>query len=136
MTGYPPAIRTGVPRSARCKCNVSLCASSPGESAARRTDRVNFSRIASTALPNMLLIVKRWLPKGRREGNEWVARNPTRLDKSPGSFKINVRTGRWADFATGHIGGDAISLAAYLFGLSQVEAARKLALMLNVCADE
>jgi DNA primase len=86
-------------------------------------------------LPNIPLIVKRWLPDGRREGNEWVTRNPTRADKNPGSFKINLRTGRWADFATGHIGGDAISLAAYLFGLSQVEAARKLALMLNVCAD-
>jgi hypothetical protein len=136
MTGCPPPARTGAPRSARCKRHVSVCAFSPGESAARRTDRVNFSRIASAALPNMLLIVKRWLPEGRREGNEWVARNPTRLDKNPGSFKINLRTGRWADFATGHVGGDVISLAAYLYGLSQAEAARTVALMLNVCVDE
>jgi hypothetical protein len=135
MTGLPPSARAGAPRSDRRKRHVATCASSPGESTATRTDRVNFSRIASASLPNIPLIVKRWLPDGRREGNEWVTRNPTRADKNPGSFKINLRTGRWADFATGHIGGDAISLAAYLFGLSQVEAARKLALMLNVCAD-
>lgn len=135
MTSFPPPAGAGAPRSIRGTRHVSICASSPAESAARRTDRVNFSRVAAAARPNLSLIVKRWLPEGRREGNEWVARNPTRPDRNPGSFKINLRTGRWADFATGHIGGDAISLAAYLFGLSQAEAARKLAGMLNLCAD-
>ena len=46
------------------------------------------------------------------EGHEYVARNPTRADRRPGSFKINLRTGRWADFATGDKGGDPVSLAA------------------------
>jgi hypothetical protein len=41
-------------------------------------------------------------------------------------------TGKWADFATGDKGGDPIALAAYLSGLSQVEAARELATMLGV----
>jgi DNA primase len=77
-------------------------------------------------------MLRRWLPDGRREGNEWVALNPTRADKHPGSFKVNLRTGRWADFATGDKGGDLISLAAHLHGLSQVEAARKLARMLGL----
>jgi hypothetical protein len=135
MTGISPSARAGAPRCARRKRHVSTCLSSPDECAAGRTDRVNFSRIASAARPNLSAIVKRWLPDGRRQGKEWVARNPTRSDKNPGSFKINLRTGRWADFATSHIGGDAISLAAYLFGLSQVEAARKLARMLNVRAE-
>jgi hypothetical protein len=76
--------------------------------------------------------VQRWLPDGRRSGQEWVARNPTRADRHPGSFKVNLVTGRWADFATGHVGGDAISLAAYLFGLSQVDAARRIATMLSI----
>ena len=79
-------------------------------------------------------LVSRWLPHGRRVGNEWVARNPTRVDRRPGSFKVNLRSGRWADFATGDRGGDPISLAAFIFGLSQVEAARKLAEMLG-CGD-
>jgi hypothetical protein len=37
----------------------------------------------------------------------------------PGSFKVNLRSGRWADFANDQKGGDAISLAAHLYGLSR-----------------
>ena len=44
--------------------------------------------------------------------------NPTRPDRRAGSFKVNLRTGRWADFATGDKGGDAVSLAAYLSGFA------------------
>ena len=40
-----------------------------------------------------------------------------RSDRRPGSFSVNTRTGRWADFATGDRGGDVVSLAAYLHGL-------------------
>jgi hypothetical protein len=35
-------------------------------------------------------------------------------------------SGRWSDFATGDAGGDIVSLAAFLFGLSQVESARRI----------
>ncbi len=93
---------------------------------------IDFRTIAAAALPSLPALVAHWLPEGRREGNEWVARNPTRGDRSPGSFKVNLRTGKWADFATGDKGGDAISLAAHLHGLSQLEAARKLAAMLGI----
>jgi hypothetical protein len=73
------------------------------------------------------------LPDGRRFGREYIARNPTRRDRRPGSFKINLVTGHWADFATDDKGGgDLISLAAYLFGLTHAEAARRLAAMLGV----
>jgi hypothetical protein len=98
----------------------------------RRTGRVDFQAISAAALPNLPALVKRWLPDGRRWGFEWVARNPTRADRRPGSFKVNLQSGRWADFATGAKGGDAISLAAHLFGLSQIEAARKVAAMLSI----
>ncbi|TBW39299.1 hypothetical protein EYW49_07380 [Siculibacillus lacustris] len=40
--------------------------------------------------------------------------NPTRTDHRPGSFKVNLRTGRWGDFSTGDKGGDLIALAAFL----------------------
>jgi len=82
---------------------------------------INFSainRVALTALPGLLA---RWLPDGRREGNEWVARNPRRHDRHLGSFKINLITGKWADFATGEGGGDPVSLAAYLSGQPQAK---------------
>ncbi len=84
---------------------------------------------AQPALPSLLL---RWLPDGRREGSEWITLNPRRADHRPGSFKINLRTGCWADFATGDKGGDIISLLAYLRGISQTEAARLLARELGV----
>jgi DNA primase len=98
----------------------------------RRNSVIDFAAIAAAVRPSLPALVGRWLPDGRREGNEWVARNPTRSDRRPGSFKVNLRTGRWADFASGDKGGDAISLAAHLHGLSQLEAARKLAGMLGI----
>ena len=100
-----------------------------------RNRRVCFKAISSAAVVHLPVLVRRWLPNGRRQGHEWVSRNPTRDDRKPGSFKINLRNGRWADFATGAKGGDVISLAAHLFGLSQVAAARKLAAMLGISAE-
>ena len=58
---------------------------------------------------------------------------PAPID-TPASFSVNLNTGRWADFATGDEGGDVVSLAAYIFGTSQVEAARTLATSLGVRA--
>lgn len=94
--------------------------------------RIDFAGINRAALANVDVILRRWLPGGRVNGAEYVARNPRRNDRRPGSFKINMETGKWADFATGDRGGDLVSLAAYLAGLSQVEAARELADMLGV----
>jgi hypothetical protein len=45
---------------------------------------------------------------------------------------VGARLGCWADFATGDQGGDLISLLAYLRGISQSEAARLLAQMLDI----
>lgn len=102
----------------------------------QRGRRIAFDRIASSARSSAEGIVTRWLPDGRREGREWVARNPRRADSRPGSFKVNLSTGRWGDFATGDKGGDLISLAAFLFSLKQDEAARSVAEMLGVNAYE
>lgn len=96
---------------------------------------LDFEAVHRAALPHLPSIVERWLPDGRRQGGEYVARNPRRGDRRPGSFKVNLRSGRWSDFATGDRGGDTVSLAAYLFGLSQAEAARRLAGMLGVSLE-
>ena len=98
--------------------------------------RIAFARLADAALGHADVLVRRWLPDGRREGAEWVAINPTRADNRKGSFKVNLRTGRWCDFATGDAGGDLIALAAYLFHLDQAEAARKIAAALGIDAYE
>lgn len=94
--------------------------------------RIDFGAINAAALPALPMLLRRWLPDGRQVGREFVARNPRRADKRAGSFKVNTRTGRWADFATGDAGGDVVSLAAYLSGAGQAEAARSLADMLRV----
>ncbi len=97
--------------------------------------RLNFAAINNVALPVLPVLLARWAPEGIMRGCEYVARNPTRIDRRLGSFKVNMRSGKWADFSTGDRGGDVISLAAYLSGKGQAEAARALAAMLGVHHD-
>jgi hypothetical protein len=97
---------------------------------------IDFEAINRTALSALPAVLRRILPDGRIIGGEWVDRNPTRSDRHPGSFKINLRTGRWADFATSDKGGDPVSLVAYLEGVSQIEAARLLGRMLGLDTRE
>lgn len=92
----------------------------------------SFSTVNAAALVALPALLSRWLPDGRAQGREYIARNPRRLDRKAGSFSVNLHTGRWADFATGDKGGDVISLAAYLGGIGQFEAMRSLANMLGV----
>lgn len=89
-------------------------------------NRLDFDAI--NARLNAEHLLPEWLPDGKRQGHEWVARNPTRNDTRPGSFTINIVTGKWADFATGDEGGDLVSLYAYLFhDNDNGKAARELA---------
>ena len=97
-----------------------------------RRDRLDFNVIRQAALAHAPTLLRRWLPDGMAKGHEFSARNPSRADHKAGSFKINLITGRWADFAVGASGGDLISLAAYLFSMGQAEAARRIADMLGV----
>ena len=96
---------------------------------------LDFAAINSAALARLPEILAQWLPDGHIEGREFVARNPTRSDQHPGSFKINLGNGLWSDFATGDSGGDPISLAAYLADTGQLEAAKQLVFMLGVDAN-
>ena len=97
---------------------------------------IAFPRINTSALACAETIIQRWLPDGHREGGEWVARNPRRSDRRAGSFKVNIKTGRWGDFSIGVYGGDLVALAAYLFSLSQKEAALRVAEMTGVTPYE
>lgn len=95
---------------------------------------INFAAVNALCLSRFDSLLATWLPDGRLWGREWVALNPTRADRRSGSFRINVDTGRWADFATGDRGGDPISLFAYLNNLSQSLAARELKAQLGAAA--
>jgi hypothetical protein len=108
-------------------------AKSQSQHAKRRVRRpIDFALVNRVALRELPVLLARWLPGGKRHGSEYVVRNPKRQDRRPGSFKVNLVTARWCDFATGDRGGDAISLAAYLSGLTQFEAAQHLARMLGI----
>lgn len=88
---------------------------------------LNFEHTKALALECVDEVLERWLPDGTLSGREYKVCNPTREDGSPDSFSINVETGVWGDFATGDVGGDLISLVAYLDGCErQTDAALKI----------
>ncbi len=90
-----------------------------------RKDKLYDFKSLNNALPINDLI-RKWLSEGKQRGNEWISCNPTRSDKTAGSFSINLITGQWGDFATGDKGGDLISLYAYLNRLTNGEAYKEL----------
>lgn len=71
--------------------------------------------------------IKTWLPEGSEENGQWVALNPLRHDTNKGSFKINLETGAFNDYADDEmVGRDAVTLYAKLNGLSNFEAATQI----------
>ena len=86
----------------------------------------DFNEIKNQLNSKILNILQDLLPNGQKQGLEYLAYNPKRIDKKLGSFKINLATGKWADFATNHKGGDIISLYAYVKNIQQLQAAKEL----------
>ncbi|MFW5828625.1 MAG: hypothetical protein ACOCXA_00040 [Planctomycetota bacterium] len=93
---------------------------------------VDFDALNRAALDHIQVLLERWLPGGKQQGHDYCPLNPTRDDRSPGSFQINVTTGAWIDFATDDKGGDIIALYAYINNCSQLEAARAVAEELGI----
>ena len=62
--------------------------------------RIDFDRVNAAALAYSETLVRFLAPDGRCNGNEYFARNPTRADRSIGSFSVNLRSGKWYDRAT------------------------------------
>ena len=74
-----------------------------------------------------LKYIKSWLPDGEEENGQWVATNPLRNDTHKGSFKINLTTGAFNDYADDDmVGRDAVTLYAKLNGLSNFESAKQI----------
>jgi len=95
--------------------------------------RIPYAEIAAAAAARAEDVCRRLLPKGRRQGRDWVCGD---LRGNPGgSLRIAIageRAGRWIDNATSEKGGDLISLAAAVARIPQSEAARRLAGMLGM----
>ena len=94
---------------------------------------IDFPLIASAALEQAETLVPRWLPAGRRNGAEWLVGDLA--GNAGSSLSINLRTGRWADFAGDVRGGDLISLYAAINGLEQLAAARALSEIVGVASS-
>jgi hypothetical protein len=94
---------------------------------------LDFQAINAAALRNARSLLRRLIPGGRFRSVEYIALNPRRLDRNLGSFRINYKTGEWADFAIENAkGGDLISLTAYVRDTPQGNAARELADMVGI----
>lgn len=80
---------------------------------------IDFDHANEIALPH----ITSWIPGGEIQGSEYVVLNPTRNDKTPGSFKINLTTGLWIENATGE-SGNPVLLKSYIDGSEPKEAAQ------------
>jgi hypothetical protein len=97
-----------------------------------RARLVDFDKVNGAALAQPHRLLAELLPDGVIRGNEYIVRNPRRHDKRPGSFSINLRNGRWADFAIDASGNDLVSLVAYLLNVRQYQAAEVVAHIVGV----
>ena len=94
---------------------------------------IDFPALARALLAQAPSLVASWLPGGRVQGREYVCGS---LRGNVGdSFKVNLDTGKWADFASTDKGGDLCSLYAAVEGISQGVAARALASRLGLAPD-
>ena len=93
--------------------------------------KIDFQFVADAAVRQIHSLLARWLPGGQESSGEYKVTNPTRKDRSAGSFSVRVtgaKAGSWGDFATDDAGKDLISLYAYVYGSrNQAEAARAVA---------
>ena len=80
----------------------------------RHRAALDFAPVNAAALLQLENLCRRWLPGGKRIGLEWTC--GSLRGEAGSSCKVNLRTGRWADFAVGQSGGDPVSLAAAVAG--------------------
>jgi hypothetical protein len=92
----------------------------------------HIKRIAEAACGHGLAILEHWLPGGKKEGVNYVVRNPQRSDAHAGSLSINIDSGLGADFATGEAFKDFVAVVAFAQGAGMSEAAQALAAFLGI----
>ena len=98
--------------------------------------KIDFEALNEEALPDALEIIEHFVPdlEIKVEGNELVMLNPRRVDWEFGSFKFNLESGLWADFAEiddTAKGRGLISLLMYLLKKRPMEVAQLVQEWLN-----
>lgn len=98
---------------------------------------LNFAEINAAALRLYPGLLCQWFPGGVLHGDEYDVLNPSRVDRTKGSFRINTVTGAWADFATDQRGTTPITLYANFFTdtCNCREAAEHIARQLGMIQD-
>ena len=85
---------------------------------------IDFEALNERALIQYPSLLKAWLPGGTVKGTEYTCAD---IRGSKGnSFSVNIKNGRWSEFAGNESGGDPISLFAAINNLEQYEAALEL----------
>ncbi|WP_417811825.1 hypothetical protein [Thalassospira alkalitolerans] len=93
-----------------------------------------FDEVKGAAAWRIERIARVWFSTPRKSGDVLSGKRPRGGDLLPNTFTVDLRTGSWEDLATGNSGKDIISLYAYVFGLTQIEAVKELAVQLGVYA--
>jgi putative DNA primase/helicase len=91
----------------------------------------SFQAIKESYQRNPLWVLKQLIPDGKVEGCDYVVKNPRRNDRRAGSFRINIATGRFNDFASGDHGGSIIDLVAFVRNCDIATATKKLEELLS-----
>lgn len=98
---------------------------------------LDFAAINAAALRLYPGLLCQWFPGGVLHGVEYDVLNPSRDDRTKGSFRINTQTGEWADFAAEQRGTTPITLYANFFtdACNSREAAEQIARQLGMMDD-
>lgn len=105
----------------------------PRRKGRQREPRIDFAAIDRAALPLLAELCARWLPGGRRMGNEFVA--ASLRGGRGGSCKVRLagsKAGVFRDFATGEGGRGAVALASAVYRVGRRDAALALADALGI----
>ena len=97
---------------------------------------VNFDELKQQYRQCPIETLKRLLGNGKIEGGDYVALNPRRSDKKAGSFRIDIASGKFHDFATGDSGSGIIDLTAFVYDCDLLTAAQKLQQLFPFLADK
>lgn len=85
----------------------------------------NFKTLNEKLLPNARTLLKQWLSNGQIIGNRFEVGDI--YNAKGNSLKVDLSTGKWADFATdNHKGDDLISLYAKIKNIKSFEALKEL----------
>lgn len=87
-------------------------------------DEINFKYLAAALLSRINEFLPSWLPGGKIISHEYTCGSIRGGEGK--SMKVNVKSGKWADFANGDKGGDLISLYAAIHNITQLDAAKQL----------